>query len=384
MAKKVYYGVGDTARKVKKMYYGIDGVARKVKKAYIGVNGVARLFWSGSGGKPTYGGSAPALSVARYHMAETSFNGYAVFAGGLSRPSSSYYTYYTNIDAYDSSLTRTNPATLSSARAYLTATTVGNYLIVAGGQYSSRIGSDYAAFHTTVDAYDLSFTRVSVSALAQKRGQANSTNIGNYAIIAGGVTGDTYNPATLTEVYNTSLTRSAAPSNVRTVVSRHDAASIPSYAFFNLGANGSGKYVDAYDPSLTRFNAPNTSGDSGQYAACSIGSEYVIFVRTSGGIFGTPPNDAYNSSLTRTAISYIPGSGTDACGASFGEEYGVCFCNMTVAFYDLSLTQTTSSTVVNRYISRSAYAGDKEVVVVAGGYADQYVAEGTAEYIKSE
>ena len=45
MAKSVYIGVNDAARKVNKIYVGVDGVARKVKKGYIGVNGVARLFF---------------------------------------------------------------------------------------------------------------------------------------------------------------------------------------------------------------------------------------------------------------------------------------------------------------------------------------------------
>jgi hypothetical protein len=34
MAKAMYVGVDNKARKVKKMYVGIGGVARKVKKAY--------------------------------------------------------------------------------------------------------------------------------------------------------------------------------------------------------------------------------------------------------------------------------------------------------------------------------------------------------------
>lgn len=37
MAKGIYVGVDNKARKVKAMYVGVDGVARKVKKAYIGV-----------------------------------------------------------------------------------------------------------------------------------------------------------------------------------------------------------------------------------------------------------------------------------------------------------------------------------------------------------
>ena len=46
MAKAIYTGIGDKARKVKNLYIGVDGKARKVKKAYIGVNGVAKLFYS--------------------------------------------------------------------------------------------------------------------------------------------------------------------------------------------------------------------------------------------------------------------------------------------------------------------------------------------------
>lgn len=46
MAKGIYVGVGNVAKKVKSAYIGVDGVARKIKKAYIGVGGVARLIYS--------------------------------------------------------------------------------------------------------------------------------------------------------------------------------------------------------------------------------------------------------------------------------------------------------------------------------------------------
>lgn len=46
MAKGIFTGIDDKARKAKKLYIGVDGKARKVKKAYIGVDGVARLFYS--------------------------------------------------------------------------------------------------------------------------------------------------------------------------------------------------------------------------------------------------------------------------------------------------------------------------------------------------
>ena len=69
MAKGVYIGVDNVARKVKKMYVGVDGVARKVKKGYIGVGGVARPFFSG--GELAYYGTATALGNARSQLAAT-------------------------------------------------------------------------------------------------------------------------------------------------------------------------------------------------------------------------------------------------------------------------------------------------------------------------
>ena len=53
MAKNVYFGTADLARKVNDVYLGVDGTARKVKKGYIGVDGVARLFYSSQ--SPGYG-----------------------------------------------------------------------------------------------------------------------------------------------------------------------------------------------------------------------------------------------------------------------------------------------------------------------------------------
>ena len=45
MAKNIFVGVNNVAKKPKNIYVGVNGVARKVKSAYIGVNGVARKVW---------------------------------------------------------------------------------------------------------------------------------------------------------------------------------------------------------------------------------------------------------------------------------------------------------------------------------------------------
>ena len=46
-----------------------------------------------------------------------------------------------NVDAYDTSLTRTTPTDLSVARKDLAATAVGNYALFGGGKDKSNSGS---------------------------------------------------------------------------------------------------------------------------------------------------------------------------------------------------------------------------------------------------
>lgn len=45
MAKKIYIGVNNIARKVASAYVGISNVARRITKAYLGVNNVAKLIY---------------------------------------------------------------------------------------------------------------------------------------------------------------------------------------------------------------------------------------------------------------------------------------------------------------------------------------------------
>jgi hypothetical protein len=51
------------------------------------------------------------------------------------------------VDVYDENLTRAMFVTLSAARTYLSATSIGNYALFAGGITSDRYSSDI------VDAY---------------------------------------------------------------------------------------------------------------------------------------------------------------------------------------------------------------------------------------
>ena len=116
MAKKTYIGVNNVARQVKKVYIGVNGVARKVKKIYIGVANIARQVFGG--GELSYYGKATSLSEARGYLAAASVGNYALFGGG----SSSEVDQSSTVDAYNTSLTRTSPTALSEARSDLAAT----------------------------------------------------------------------------------------------------------------------------------------------------------------------------------------------------------------------------------------------------------------------
>lgn len=70
MAKKMYVGVSDVARKVSKMYVGVNGVARKVTKAYVGVNGVAQQFYTALPKIVTWAGGTDAEIVAMVQAAD--------------------------------------------------------------------------------------------------------------------------------------------------------------------------------------------------------------------------------------------------------------------------------------------------------------------------
>lgn len=162
MAKKMYIGVSNVARKIKKQYLGVDGKARKVKKGYIGVGGVARPFFSG---EPAYYGQITPLSIARSGLAATTVGNYALFAGGAVGyfgVSDASATGFETVDAYSANLTKTTAPSLGVKRSGLTATTVGNYALFAGGEYSSG-GSNY--YNNSIDVYDNTLTKMSLLSL---------------------------------------------------------------------------------------------------------------------------------------------------------------------------------------------------------------------------
>lgn len=350
MAKGIYIGASDLARKMKKGYIGIDGVARKIKKVYIGVNGVARLCWNG-GKLAQYQGTAPLLSTSRSKLAATTVGGYALFGGGYE------YSSKNNVDAYNSSLMRTTPTGLSVARSSLAATSVGNYALFGGGWTS------------TVDAYNSSLTRTLPTSLSFESGDLGATTIGNYAIFGGGNDANEEESTDAVNAYNSSLTRTI-PASLTTARGRLDATSVGDYAIFGDGYNGLAGWGDAYNSSLTHIDYVSVP-ERQMYAAISV-DNYALF----GGGWDnrgsiTDSVDVLNTSLTITGVLSLslPVAGLDATSlgeyAIFAGGNDMQDAVHSVTAFDSSLSKTTWSMTSSRENLAAASIGD--YAIFAGG-----------------
>ncbi|WP_033118139.1 hypothetical protein [Intestinimonas butyriciproducens] len=365
MAKRVYIGVGGKARKVKKIYIGVAGVARKVKKAYIGVGGVARIFWSG--GQIESYGEVTALSVGRQEPAGNAIGGYALFAGGRSASS----TYRNTIDAYNSSLTRSTPVTLSGVRANLCTCKAGSYALFGGGHSSN------SAYATTVDAFNSTLTRTTATACGERCVWPACAALGTAGLFAqssGTSNGASYNKVYL---YNSSLTQSTGTlSRDRSWLA---GGAIGSYALFAGGYYNPSdddkdptyyNTVDAFNSSLTRSLATGLSAARGEMFPVNAG-DFLLFAGGSNASGVRNTVDAYNSSLTRTTATSLPTA--SYVGAMSGvtlEGKALIETKDTMLIYDESLTQTILETFDSAYGTRSdaAAAVVGSYGLFAGGY----------------
>lgn len=158
------------------------------------------IVWSIDPSLTRYVGQVTDLSVARSWLAGASLGNYALFAGGWNRGS------YNTVDAYDVSLTRTNPTGLSISRSLLTGTVVGNYALFGGGADQANA----SALFSTVDVYNKSLTRTTTTDLSVARCDLSSVTLGNFGIFGyGGNRGSSSSSlySNAIDVYDISLTK---------------------------------------------------------------------------------------------------------------------------------------------------------------------------------
>jgi hypothetical protein len=130
-----------------------------------------------------------ALSKARYGLTATTVNNIAIFAGGAS--SVNYRIIAIDIvkgivnnvvDMYNASSGMWTTATLSQARTRLASTTVGNLAIFGGGAI-------YQGYSPVVDIYNATDNTWTNTVLSEGRLDPAATTVRDLAIFAGGFNG---------------------------------------------------------------------------------------------------------------------------------------------------------------------------------------------------
>lgn len=167
-------GIGSVARQVPKMFLGVNGVARQIVKAWMGdANGIARLCFEGLPASIGYTLAASnSLKWEKYGAGVT--GKYAIFGGGEVNGSRT-----SNVYAIEKGSTTTVAASsLSGSRSRVVGTSAGKLAYLAsGGDGSSRYQNAFwYNEELTMGAFDLSYKHV----------DGAGARAGNYGIIAGG------------------------------------------------------------------------------------------------------------------------------------------------------------------------------------------------------
>lgn len=109
------------------------------------------------------------------YVVATAVGNYAIFSGSS-----------LTADVYDGSLTKTTASILNRGRSSMAAVTVGDYALFAGGYPSTDTEYTPGVTNDDVDACDSSLTRTTAAALSVKVSGPVAATVGDYALIAGG------------------------------------------------------------------------------------------------------------------------------------------------------------------------------------------------------
>lgn len=298
MAKGIYIGVSDKARRVKTAYVGVNNVARRIKKAYIGIGGIARPVYSYED-ISYYGLLATPLINKRGGLAGASNNSYAIFAGGVD-----YYNYYNTCDVYSSTLTRSTNSLIDSMQ-FIGSTTFNNHAVFAGGHASYGDQAIGYGFNT-------SLTKQTFGMNARSRLGAAST--GSYLVLAGGESSG-YVSNTYVEGIGTNWVKHIGSFSIQEGKTFVDGTNVGEYAIFGGGLNSSGastKTVDAFNNSLTYYKCTDLSYTRSYPVVFNVGYYAII---TGGGYAYA---EVYNNSLTKLSTITLSEALMNAKACSFG------------------------------------------------------------------
>jgi len=283
--------------------------------------------------------SPSSLSVGRLGMASATFNNYAWFGGGHRyTPSGSDPTYYSNVDIYNTSLSRAT-FNVDTARSYMAAARAGtSYLLFAGGYYYNS-GTYTGSVFNNVAVFNTTNTLTSATALGTARSHLAGASVGSYAIFAGGnASPNTVAVATAAvDAYSASLVKST-PTSLSVARWGAVGASIGNYALIAGGNTASTTFsnvVDCYNTSLVRSTATSLRASASGLDSTNLWKYVVIGGRT--------VMDAYDASLTRVLLTTLPNDRRELAAASTADYM------IFAGGYDGALGHVNSVTAYKKY-----------------------------------
>ena len=341
---------------ISKIYAGVNGVAKKIKKGYVGVNGIAQRFL-GSGELLLYS-STKNLSGARQYLSAATIGNYALFAGGRD----SYGQYVNTVNAFNKSLVRSNATNLDYQLARMGTTSTTGYAIFVGGM--SVVGSTQSS-RDFVHAYSTSLVLSRPTDFPTSVFNIAGATAGNCAIFSSG---------TSVTSYNNSLTQSILDSFPYSSVSGIKAAHNNNHAMFAGGYSYGATMNKAfsYNQSLTRTEVEELYSYCQYHAGVSI-NNYILFGggnSQSGTYLNTVT--AYDNSLVKTKPTALSAKREDLMPARAG-DYALfaggqsTSVSKVVDAYDYSLIRTQPDKLsVARVAGAAASIGN--YALFAGGF----------------
>lgn len=385
MAKGMYIGVDNKARKVKQMYVGADRLLEGLTvRPTTTVNGIT--FTNNGDGTVSISGTATADTGISIFTDITVVQPYFT-KGGTVRFEMKNATY--NYPNFNVSLMYTNngnnywiPADGISANIPAGSTVMNcDFWIPSGTTVSGKnISFDLRWLSPTTIARKVKKAYIGVNGIARKffgaeliykgaitslrtsRGYLKGASVGEYILFGGGRLGDNYQYSSdVVDAYDSSFVRSNAPA-LSNGVHHLASASIGKYALFAGGYKGTystrSSVVNTYDESLTKGTATTLSSARGTLGATTVGN-HALFA---GGYPICATVEAYNESLTKSSVTnlsqareFLAGAtnGTHALFAG-GQNDGGSTTYSTVDAYDSSLTKVSVASLAS---VRSKYAG---------------------------
>ncbi len=258
--------------------------------------------------------SATSLETPRFYLAATTVGHKALFAGGWQAPDLPNLPQDV-VDIYDATVgPPTDPAAwstsaLSMARGWLSATTVGDLAIFAGGSTTTMTDR--------VDIYDNLNDTWTTAALSEARCCLAATTVGTKALFAGGLaalTGGSLIGSDVVDIYDASVgppSDSNAWSVTRLSVPRAllGATTVGHRAFFAGGGDPDQEsdVVDIYD-SIAGTWSTATLSQARRYVSATTVGDLAIFA----GGDANPPSTPYPVVLPSDVVDVYNAS-TDTC-----------------------------------------------------------------------